>query len=71
METQPLTHALLNLGKIAYTIPESEIISGLSRARLYRSIRCGELPTVGTGRARRVLRRDLEALVSAQRGETQ
>lgn len=48
--------------RLAYSIAESEALSGLSRSSLYRLIAAGKLKTVQHGRRRIVPRSELERL---------
>ena len=52
--------------RIAYSLSEAEVLSGLSRATLYRLIAQGRLHTVHVGRRRLVPSDDLVALVAAK-----
>jgi len=59
MDTQP------SVPRLAYSIPEAEFASGLSRATLYRLMGRGELVTVKRGGRRLVPSGELERLCSA------
>jgi excisionase family DNA binding protein len=48
--------------RLAYSIAESEALTGLSRSSLYRLIAAGKLKTVQHGRRRIVPRGELERL---------
>jgi excisionase family DNA binding protein len=48
--------------RLAYSLAESEALSGLSRSTLYRLIVAGKLRTVQLGRRRLVPRSELEQL---------
>ncbi len=48
--------------RLAYSLAESEALSGLSRSSLYRLIAAGTLKTVQYGRRRLVPREELERL---------
>jgi excisionase family DNA binding protein len=61
METQSVLSAQL-LPRLAYSLAESEALSGLSRSTLYRLIIAGQLQTVRRGRRRLVPRGELEKL---------
>ena len=52
--------------RLAYSIAESEALSGLSRSSLYRLIAAGQLKTVQRGRRRLVPSAELERLCSEQ-----
>lgn len=54
--------------RLAYSIAESEALSGLSRSSLYRLIAAGKLKTVQHGRRRIVPSVELQRLCSAQTG---
>ena len=65
------THAVSidrSFPRLAYSLAESEALSGLSRSSLYRLIDAGTLKTVQHGRRRLVPREELERLcgVSAE-----
>jgi excisionase family DNA binding protein len=51
--------------RLAYSMPEAEIATGLSRSTLYRLMARGELSTVRRGRRRLVPRDELERLCRA------
>ena len=48
--------------RLAYSIAESEALSGLSRSSRYRLIAAGRLKTIQRGRRRLVPREELERL---------
>lgn len=52
--------------RLAYSIAESEALSGLSRSSLYRLIAAGKLKTVQHGRRRIVPCDELERLCRAE-----
>jgi excisionase family DNA binding protein len=64
METHAVSSGLL-LPRLAYSLAESEALSGLSRSSLYRMIAAGTLRTVVHGRRRLVPAHELERLFSA------
>jgi excisionase family DNA binding protein len=68
MEVQTVPTAL-PIPRLAYSIAESEALSGLSRSSLYRLIAAGELKTVQRGRRRLVPSAELERLCSAEHRE--
>ena len=51
--------------RLTYSIAESEVLTGLSRATLYRRIAAGELRTVQSGRRRLVPSAELNRLCGA------
>jgi excisionase family DNA binding protein len=51
--------------RLAFSIAESEALSGLSRSSLYRLIAAGSLKTVQHGRRRLVPAGELERILSA------
>lgn len=53
-----------SLPRFAFSIAESEAVSGLSRSSLYRLIAAGKLRTVQRGRRRLVPSAELERLCS-------
>lgn len=59
METQTLT-----VPRLAYSIAETEVMSGLSRSSLYRLMAAGQLKTVLRGRRRLVPVQELQKLVT-------
>jgi excisionase family DNA binding protein len=63
MQTQTQT-AQITVPKLAYSLAEVEIASGLSRASLYRLIAAGKLRTVRHGRRRVVPTDELEAFMA-------
>jgi Helix-turn-helix domain len=62
METIPLSSAPFIVRKLAFSVAESETISGLSRSSLYRLMAAGQLKTVQRGRRRLVPAAELERL---------
>jgi excisionase family DNA binding protein len=50
--------------RLAYSMAESEALSGLSRSSLYRLIAAGKLKTVQHGRRRLVPVQELERILS-------
>lgn len=60
MDTQ--VSSAFSLPRFAFTIGESEVVSGLSRSSLYRLIAAGKLQTVKRGRRRLVPSAELEKL---------
>jgi excisionase family DNA binding protein len=66
MEAQAVSTAP-PIPRLAYSIAESEALSGLSRSSLYRLIAAGELKTVQRGRRRLVPSAELERLCSGER----
>jgi excisionase family DNA binding protein len=68
MEAQTVPIAL-PVPRLAYSIAESEALSGLSRSSLYRLIAAGQLKTVQRGRRRLVPRDELERLCGADQAE--
>jgi excisionase family DNA binding protein len=60
METQTISTA--SLPRFAFSIAEAEVMSGLSRATIYRMIAAGTLKTVQRGRRRLVPTSELEKL---------
>ena len=65
MEIQAISFAPSCL-RLAYSLAESEALSGLSRSSLYRLIAAGKLKTVQHGRRRLVPRDELERLCRPQ-----
>jgi hypothetical protein len=61
METHGVSASLL-LPRLAYSLAESEALSGLSRSSLYRMIAAGTLRTIVHGRRRLVPAHELERL---------
>ena len=61
MELQSISSTQL-LPRLAYSLAESEAVSGLSRSTLYRLIDAGKLRTVQRGRRRLVPSSELERL---------
>ena len=61
MELQSISSTQL-LPRLAYSLAESEAVSGLSRSTLYRLIDAGKLRTVQRGRRRLVPSAELERL---------
>jgi len=59
-------HAVASIPRLAYSIAESEALSGLSRSSIYRLIAAGKLKTVQHGRRRIVPRDELERLCRAE-----
>lgn len=51
--------------RLTYSIAESEVLTGLSRATLYRRIAAGELRTVQNGRRRLVPTTELQRIISS------
>jgi excisionase family DNA binding protein len=49
--------------KIAYTIDEAVVASGLGRTTIYELIKQGELPRVKVGSRTLIRRQDLEAML--------
>ena len=65
MEVQPVsTQALIS--RLAYSLAESEALSGLSRSSLYRLIAAGRLRTIVHGRRRLVPAHELERLCTVE-----
>jgi hypothetical protein len=54
------------IARLAYSIAESETLSGLSRSSLYRLMAAGQLKTILRGRRRLVPSAELERLCSEQ-----
>ena len=67
METQAMWSAP-SFPRLAYSLAESEALSGLSRSSLYRLIAAKKLKTVQYGRRRLVPRDELERLCRPQEG---
>ncbi len=65
MEAQVVSGAP-SIPRLAYSIAESEVLSGLSRSSLYRLIAAGRLRTVQLGRRRLVPSGELERLCGRQ-----
>jgi len=63
MEIQSVSSAQL-LPRLAYSLSECEILSGLSRSSLYRLMAAGQLRTVKRGDRRLVPSAELERLCS-------
>ena len=61
--------AVSPIPRLAYSIAESEALSGLSRSSLYRLIAAGKLKTIQHGRRRIVPRAELERLCSVSHQE--
>lgn len=63
MQTQAVSidHAF---PRLAYSLAESEALSGLSRSSLYRLIAAGTLKTIQLGRRRLVPRLELERIMA-------
>jgi excisionase family DNA binding protein len=62
VEAQAVSTVQLIPRRLAYSIAESETLSGLSRSSLYRLIAAGKLKTVQHGRRRLVPVQELERL---------
>jgi excisionase family DNA binding protein len=60
METQTISPTVLP--RLSFSIAETEVMSGLSRATIYRMIAAGTLKTVQRGRRRLVPTAELEKL---------
>jgi len=58
----PLVSTPAPFPRFAYSLAESEALSGLSRSSLYRLIAAGKLKTVMQGRRRLVPAREIERL---------
>ena len=67
MEVPPMS-SILTFPRLAYSLAESEALSGLSRSSLYRLIAAEKLKTVQHGRRRLVPRDELERLCRPQEG---
>jgi excisionase family DNA binding protein len=65
METQAISSAP-SFPRLAYSLAESEAVSGLSRSSLYRLIAAGKLKTVQHGRRRLIPVQELERLCGVQ-----
>ncbi len=65
MEFQAIS-SIPSLPRLAYSLAESEALSGLSRSSLYRLIAAEKLKTVQLGRRRLVPRDELERLCRPQ-----
>ena len=63
MDTQ--TISTVSLPRFSFSIAEAEVMSGLSRATIYRMIAAGTLKTVQRGRRRLVPTAELEKLCGA------
>jgi excisionase family DNA binding protein len=61
MESQNITFP-----RLGYSLAEAEVLTGLSRATLYRLLKRGELQTVKRGGRRLVPSRELEKLCSLE-----
>jgi excisionase family DNA binding protein len=61
--------AVSSFRKLAYSLAESEALSGLSRSSLYRLMAAGKLRTVQHGRRRLVPVQELERILSATEAE--
>ncbi len=61
MEIQTVLSAV-PLPRLSFSIAEAEVMSGLSRATIYRLIAAGKLQTVQRGRRRLVPKDELERL---------
>jgi len=59
-------HSVASFPRLAYSIAESEALSGLSRSSLYRLIAAGQLKTVQHGRRRIVPTGELERFVQPE-----
>ena len=68
METQTVSIAG-RFARLAYSLAEAEVLSGLSRASLYRLIGAGRLKTVQLG-GRRLPSAELERLCSLESEES-
>lgn len=55
--------------RLAYSLAESEALSGLSRSSLYRLIAAGKLKTIVRGRRRLVPARELERMLETEPDE--
>lgn len=60
MDTSTLQTALANIPKLAYSISEAEIASGLSRSTICRAIAAGALTSIKRGKRRLVPAQALE-----------
>jgi excisionase family DNA binding protein len=56
-------HPLVGAPKISFSFAEAELLTGVSRATLYRAIQSGELRSVRGGQ---LLRCDLEAFMEGR-----
>lgn len=61
----------MSIPRLAFSLAEAEVSSGLSRATLYRMIGSGELKTVRRGGRRLIPTAELEKLCSSNRVETE
>jgi excisionase family DNA binding protein len=61
METQTIS-STVSLPRFSFSIAETEVMSGLSRATIYRMIAAGTLKTVQHGRRRLVPTSEIEKL---------
>jgi excisionase family DNA binding protein len=61
MDTLP---SRIEFPRLTYSIAESEVLTGLSRATLYRRIAAGDLRTVQSGRRRLVPVSELTRILS-------
>jgi excisionase family DNA binding protein len=64
METQSI-QSTVSIPRLAFSLAETEVSTGLSRATLYRMIGSGELKTVTCGRRKLVPKAELERLCGA------
>ena len=67
MESHAVADPLARLPPLALSMAEAEVLSRLSRTSLYKLIAAGELPAIRRGRARFILRADLDALLQRQK----
>jgi len=65
MQMQALSPLQIAMTRLAYSLAESEALSGLSRSSLYRLIAAGKLLTVQRGRRRLVPSAELQRLCGA------
>ena len=68
MHSITLAQSLAHVPKLGYPIEEACVLTGLSRATLYRELMAGRLPSIRDGRRRLIARQDLEELMLRMRG---
>jgi excisionase family DNA binding protein len=62
-----IAKSLADSPKLGFSIEEACVISGLSRATLFRQLVAGRLASIRDGRRRLIARNDLEGLLARMR----
>jgi excisionase family DNA binding protein len=63
IDNEPIDGASLLTDRLAYSVAEAALITGLSRDLLYDQMRTGKLPYLKVGRRRIITRHHLEAFL--------